>query len=82
MRGVMPWIDKPDAFNKVYVVPNPYRPQCVQCHQADPFITNEFINAAKIPGNEGKCRSDSRSEVALLRHRRSELGHANLAHRR
>ena len=52
MRGVMPWIDKPDEFNKAYVVPNPYRPQCVQCHQADPFITNSFINAAKIPGTK------------------------------
>jgi len=52
MRGVMPWIDKPEEFNKAYVVPNPYRPQCVQCHQADPFITNDFINAAKIPGTK------------------------------
>lgn len=52
MRGVMPWIDNPDEFNKAYVVPNPYRPQCVQCHQADPFITNPFINAAKIPGTQ------------------------------
>lgn len=25
-------------------------PQCVSCHQADPFITNDFITAAKIPG--------------------------------
>ena len=50
MRGVMPWIDQPDEFNKAYRVPDPYRPQCVQCHQADPFITNPFINAAKIPG--------------------------------
>lgn len=52
MRGIMPWIDNPDDFNKAYVVPNPYRPQCVQCHQADPFITNPFINAAKIPGTQ------------------------------
>lgn len=48
MRGVMPWIDKPEEFNKAYVVPNSL--QCVQCHQADPFITDSFINAAKIPG--------------------------------
>lgn len=52
MRGVMPWIDNPDEFNKAYVVPNQFRPQCVQCHQADPFITNSFINAAKIPGTK------------------------------
>lgn len=52
MRGVMPWIDNPGEFNKAFVVPNPYRPQCVQCHQADPFITNSFINAAKIPGTK------------------------------
>ena len=50
MRGVMPWIDNPAEFNQAYRVPDPYRPQCVQCHQADPFITNSFINAAKIPG--------------------------------
>jgi hypothetical protein len=24
----------------------------VQCHQSDPFITNSFINAAKIPGTD------------------------------
>lgn len=50
MRGVMPWIDEQAEFDKAYRVPDPYRPQCVQCHQADPFITNSFINAAKIPG--------------------------------
>ncbi len=52
MRGVMPWIDEPDAFNRAFVAPTPDRPQCVQCHQADPFITNSFINAAKIPGTK------------------------------
>lgn len=52
MRGVMPWIDEPEEFNKAYRVPDPLRPQCVQCHQADPFITNSFINAAKIPGTK------------------------------
>ncbi|MCX7387808.1 MAG: hypothetical protein NTX48_14185 [Planctomycetales bacterium] len=52
MRGVMPWIDNPDEFNQAYRVPDPYRPQCVQCHQADPFITNAFINAAKISGTK------------------------------
>lgn len=50
MRGVMPWIDNPEEFNRAYVVPERTRPQCVECHQADPFITNPFINAAKIPG--------------------------------
>lgn len=52
MRGVMPWIDDPNGFNEAYRVPDPLRPQCVQCHQADPFITNSFINAAKIPGTD------------------------------
>lgn len=52
MRGIMPWIDNPAEFNKAYVVPAPNRPQCVQCHQADPFITNSFINAARIPGTQ------------------------------
>ena len=50
MRGVMPWIDDPAEFNRAFVPPERSRPQCVQCHQADPFITNDFINAAKMPG--------------------------------
>lgn len=50
MRGVMPWIDQPAEFDKAFRPPPPNAPQCVQCHQADPFITNSFINAAKIPG--------------------------------
>lgn len=52
MRGIMPWIDEPKKFNEAFVPPRKDRPQCVQCHQADPFITNSFINAAKIPGTE------------------------------
>jgi hypothetical protein len=48
MRGVMPWIDEPEEFNRAFVTPG--QVQCVECHQADPFITNTFINAAKIPG--------------------------------
>lgn len=52
MRGVMPWIDDPEGFNEAFRVPDPMRPQCVQCHQADPFITNSFINAAKILGTD------------------------------
>lgn len=50
MRGVLPWIDEPAEFDKAFRPPEPSRPQCVQCHQADPFITNDFINAAKLPG--------------------------------
>ncbi len=50
MRGVMPWIDRPDEFNRAFRPPPVGAPQCVQCHQADPFITSPFINAAKIPG--------------------------------
>jgi hypothetical protein len=48
MTGVMPWIDEPQEFNRAYRVPG--TTQCVQCHQNEPFITNSFINAAKIPG--------------------------------
>ncbi len=50
MRGVMPWIDDPEEFNRAFVTPG--RVQCVECHQADPFITDAFINAAKIPGTD------------------------------
>jgi hypothetical protein len=50
MVGKMPWIDNPAEFNDAFRVPDVTRPQCVQCHQADPFINNTFINAAKIPG--------------------------------
>ena len=50
MRGELPWIDKPEQFNKAFVTAG--NVQCVQCHQSDPFITNEFINAAKIPGTD------------------------------
>jgi hypothetical protein len=52
MRGVMPWIDQPSEFNRAFVPPRPDRLQCVQCHQADPFITNSFINAAKMPNKD------------------------------
>lgn len=52
MRGVMPWIDRPDEFNKAFRPPAAGAPQCVQCHQADPFITSPFINAAKRPGTD------------------------------
>lgn len=52
MRGVMPWIDEPEEFDRAFLPPDPLRPQCVECHQSDPFITNSFINAAKIPGTD------------------------------
>lgn len=48
LTGVMPCIDQPQEFNKAYRVPG--NVQCVQCHQNEPFITDSFINAAKIPG--------------------------------
>ena len=50
MRGTMPWIDNPKEFNRAFLPPG--TTQCVQCHQADPFITNDFITAAKIPGTD------------------------------
>lgn len=49
MRGKMPWIDDPVEFNQAFI---PAPMQCVQCHQNDPFITNSFITAAKIPGTD------------------------------
>lgn len=50
MQGTMPWIDDPQEFNKAFVPPG--NVQCVECHQNDPFITNSFINAAKLPGTD------------------------------
>lgn len=50
MRGVMPGIDEPKAFNQAYVTPGNI--QCVECHQNDPFIHNSFIDAAKMPGTK------------------------------
>ncbi|MEM9803584.1 MAG: hypothetical protein AAGA20_24925, partial [Planctomycetota bacterium] len=50
MRGVLPWIDDPEEFDRAFVTPGSV--QCVACHQSDPFITNSFINAAKIPGTD------------------------------
>lgn len=48
MRGVLPGIDEPAEFDRAFRTPGTV--QCVGCHQADPFITNSFISAAKIPG--------------------------------
>ena len=50
LTGVMPWIDQPEEFSRAYRVPG--NVQCVQCHQNEPFITDSFINAAKIPGTD------------------------------
>jgi ankyrin repeat protein len=52
MRGEIPWIDEPEQFNKVFVTPAAVKTQCNSCHQADPFITSPFVNAAKIPGTD------------------------------
>ena len=52
MRGQIPWIDNPKEFNKAFVTPAAVHTQCVSCHQADPFVTSPFINAAKIPGTD------------------------------
>ena len=48
LLGVMPWIDEPEEFNRAFRTPGTI--QCVECHQNDPFIHNDFIDAAKIPG--------------------------------
>ena len=52
MRGQIPWIDNPKEFNRAFVTPAAVHTQCVSCHQADPFVTSPFINAAKIPGTD------------------------------
>ncbi|MEM8670603.1 MAG: hypothetical protein AAGG48_23965 [Planctomycetota bacterium] len=56
LTGVMPWIDDPEAFNRAYRVPGEV--QCVQCHQNEPFITDSFINAAKIPNADGSASEE------------------------
>lgn len=48
LSGVMPGPNS-NMFNQAYRTPSSDF-QCISCHQADPFITNPFINAAKIPG--------------------------------
>ena len=52
MRGTLPGIDDPKQFNRAFVTPISRDTQCVECHQNDPFITNPFINAAKLPGTD------------------------------
>ncbi|MEM7364531.1 MAG: hypothetical protein AAF525_10940, partial [Pseudomonadota bacterium] len=50
LTGKMPWIDDPSEFNRAFKVPGLI--QCVECHQNDPFIHNDFIDAAKLPGTD------------------------------
>ena len=50
LLGEMPWIDDPEEFNKAFRTPRMI--QCVECHQNDPFIHNDFIDAAKMPGTK------------------------------
>jgi len=47
-----PGSTSPGEFNKAFVTPAAVHTQCVSCHQADPFITSPFVNAAKIPGTD------------------------------
>lgn len=47
LKGVMPWIDDPEEFNRAFRTPGVV--QCVSCHQNDPFIHNTFIDSARNP---------------------------------
>jgi hypothetical protein len=49
MLGVLPGIENPAAFNKAYSTPD--ETQCVECHQADPFIHNPWIDGARLPSD-------------------------------
>ena len=49
MLGILPTVDDPDGFNKAFSTPG--RTQCSQCHQADPFIHNPFIDGARLPSD-------------------------------
>ncbi|MFT4973042.1 MAG: hypothetical protein ACI9JY_002248 [Saprospiraceae bacterium] len=46
LSGEIPGPENPTTFNQAFRT----SPNCNSCHQADPFITDPFINAAKIPG--------------------------------
>ena len=48
--GKLPGVGEPKAFNRAFSTPRGN--QCVQCHQADPFIHNPFIDAAKLPSGK------------------------------
>ena len=50
MHGELPWIDDPDGFNRAFRTPQ--TTQCVECHQNDPFIHSDFIDAARLPGTD------------------------------
>lgn len=47
LKGVMPWIDDPEEFNRAFRTPRVV--QCVSCHQNDPFIHNSFMDSARNP---------------------------------
>jgi hypothetical protein len=49
LSGTIPGPEDPASFNQAFRLPSSNF-QCISCHQADPFLTNPFINAAKIPG--------------------------------
>ena len=49
LSGIIPGPENPTTFDQAFSVPS-NNFQCNSCHQADPFLTNPFINAAKIPG--------------------------------
>jgi len=51
LSGMMPSPDNLTMFNQAYRTP-PNNFQCISCHQADPFLTDPFINAAKMPGTD------------------------------
>ena len=48
MLGVLPGPEDPE-FERAYTVPGPEGIQCVQCHQADPFVHNLWIKGARLP---------------------------------
>ena len=50
LRGVLPGPADPE-FDEAYVVPGPAGIQCVQCHQADPFVHHPWIKTARLPEN-------------------------------
>jgi hypothetical protein len=50
MHGKMPWIDDADEFSRAFKTPRDV--QCVECHQNDPFIHSDYIDAALIPGTD------------------------------
>jgi len=49
LKGTLPGPNNPAQFDQTFIPPPA---QCVQCHQSDPFVTNDFINSAKIPNTD------------------------------